>query len=113
MPVNTGGGADWQLLIARPPAGEGVYVCVCDARGLRESRLNDVGTRRDDADCDGLSWPQQHGTAGGFVARVTSDLRPARERKERECGALFFDASPGPGEEVYVHVRHAQGGALG
>ena len=46
-------------------------MCVDDVRGLGASRSRDVEAERGDADRDGQSWLQRHGS--GFVTGITRD----------------------------------------
>ena len=59
-----------------------------------------------------VSTLSSNGTAGVRNC-VTSDLRRTHANGKWESGAIFLPASPGPGEEGYVHGCYAQGGALG
>ena len=78
--------------------------CVCNARGLRASRLNDVEAGRNDADRDGHSWLQRHswGISNGRNGRPEVGTRTGKERK---VGCIAYLAGARPGGVMYMYAR--------
>ena len=86
--------------------------CVCGARGLRESRVNDLETGLDDADCDGHLWLQQH--SWGICNGRNERLEVGACEGEEEGKVGLYSSLPGRSQAGgYARVRYEQGSVLG